>query len=110
MTPDLILDKHFGSISTHPHPYPQPLPEELKRWHLHTVDNGHCIAVAVASTYQPGGDPGDWLVPIPVRAVQRLGYEVRDGYVVCKLQTHPVLGVVGDFDADLEFEGVDPDE
>lgn len=98
-----LLDDLFGSITTMPYSYPGPLPEELAPWHLHTVDQGHCLAVAVASMYQPGGDPGEWLVPIPVRAVQRLGFTVRDGFVVCDLEYDKDLGVVGDFDADAEW-------
>lgn len=106
---DDLLDDLFGSIMTHPVPYPRPLPDELDRWHLHTVDQGHCIAVAIASLYQPGSTPDEFLVPIPVRAVERVGYEVRDGYVVCNLPYDSRTGVTADLDGDLEF-GRDPDE
>lgn len=104
------LDDLFESIKTFPYPYPGPLSADLEPWHLHTVDQGHCIAVAVASIYGHSDDPREFLVPIPVSAVRRIGYQIRDGYVVCDLEYDPRFGVRGDFGPDLEFEGVDPDE
>ena len=101
---DELLDLLFGETMTYPYPYPGELPDELERWHLHTVDQGHCIAVAIASLYQPGTTPDEFLVPIPVRAVQRIGYEIRDGYVLAAIPYDSQRGVVlEDLGADLEF-------
>ncbi|WP_433513905.1 hypothetical protein ACQP2T_61875 [Nonomuraea sp. CA-143628] len=105
MNPEAILDRCFGSIVTYSYPYWRDLPEELARWHLHTVDGGHCLAVAARSKFEGSDDPSEILVPIPVRSVERIGYEIRNGYIVCDLEYHPELGVVGDFGQDLEFYG-----
>lgn len=74
--------------------YPRPLPEELARWYCYTRDGGHSIAVAIKTLYQRGGDPDDFLVPAPVKAVQRVGWTVDDGFVVADLPYDARLGLI----------------
>lgn len=84
--------------------YPRPLPEEIAPWHCYTLDGGHSILVVLDL-----GDLGDKpsreqletnLCPAPVKAVERAGWRVVDGYVVAKLPYDPQLGLVTDPDDD----------
>lgn len=77
--------------------YPAPLPAELALWYCYTRDGGHSIVVVLTSQVQPGEDVEGSLVPAPVKAVLRVGYEARsDGYVWCDLPYDPDLGLVTD--------------
>lgn len=77
--------------------YPQPLPPELARWYAYPSDSGHSIVVLIEDP-QPDWVPADLamlLVPVPVRTVQRLGYRMHQGFVVCTgVECDPDLGVI----------------
>lgn len=73
--------------------YPEPLPGYLAPWYLYLDDHGHSVLVALASAYTAGGDPGHFMVPVPVRTVLRLGWTTcPDGYPVVALDYTPADG------------------
>lgn len=73
--------------------YPQPLPPDLAPWYCYTSDGGHSIVVVPAALADP--EPAaDRTVPIPVRTVQRLGWETRDGWLIVNIPYDPNLGIV----------------
>jgi hypothetical protein len=80
--------------------YGRELPEELARWHCYTLDGGHSILVVLddgtlgdaPSQEEMAGN----LVPAPVRSVERAGWRLVDGFVVCKLPYDRTLGLVTD--------------
>lgn len=74
--------------------YPVTLPPELAPWYCYTPDGGHSIAVAVKRLSGDLSDPASFLVAVPVKTVQRLGWVLRDGFVVVDVPYDPDLGVV----------------
>lgn len=78
--------------------YPAPLPPDLAPWYIYPNDCGHSLAV-VPAALRPAGDPTpaaliDLLTPVPVRTVERLGYTVHRGFVVCPIDYDPAQGAV----------------
>ena len=73
--------------------YPRQLPGELQAWYCYPLDCGHSIVVALKQCYTPGGDPRQFLVPAPVKAVLRAGYEQRDGYILVDLPYDNEIGL-----------------
>jgi hypothetical protein len=56
--------------------------------------------VVLENEYRPGTRVEDWLVPAPVRAVLRAGYQVRDGLVWCQLPYSSEVGVLTESEDD----------
>ena len=69
--------------------YPRPLEPELEPWHVYITDSGHSILVAVASQIpedEQEGDVRDYLVPAPVRMVQRVGWRRNtSGFLIAEV-------------------------
>ncbi|MEV0299128.1 hypothetical protein [Nocardia sp. NPDC050710] len=82
--------------------YPSPLPGPLDDWYVYQLDGGHSIAVAIKSFFDAGAPVERFLCTVPVRTVQRLGWEVRDGFVVCDVPYDPEMGPMTE-DEDDEF-------
>lgn len=93
--PEAVIGRHIAAIVPGKG-YPRPLPADLAPWHVYTADGGHSIAVALAAFYQPGGDPAEFLVPAPVKAVLKAGWTARDGWIVCDLPYDPAVGLATD--------------
>lgn len=78
--------------------YPAPLEAELEPWYLYLLDAGHSVLVAVASLVPAGQEDGDvsaWLVPAPVRMVQRVGWRRNaQGYLLADVPYDRDLGLV----------------
>jgi hypothetical protein len=70
-----------------------------------TADTGHCIAVVVQSAAGAEIDPDRCLVALPVKTVVRVGWTMRDGYVVCDVP-YGSSGAKGVEEADEEFDGL----
>ena len=77
-------------------PYPAPLPDELAPHHVWLLDCGHNIQVVLAQHLaQAGTDLSNWLVPISVRTVLRLGWTMYLGVpVVSGVPYDDILGAV----------------
>ncbi|MEU5242385.1 hypothetical protein ACH4UR_37420 [Streptomyces lydicus] len=100
-TPDPreVIARSLGSMTVPGRTYPRPLPPEIAPWHCYIPDGGHSILVALDT-----GDLGEApstnaleegsLVPAPVKSVERAGWRMVEGYVVCKLPYDPELGLV----------------
>jgi len=74
--------------------YPGQLPDELQARYCYPIDCGHSIVVALKQFYPPGSDTGQVLVPAPVKAVLRVGYEQRDGYILVDLHYDNEIGLI----------------
>jgi hypothetical protein len=85
--------------------YPRALPDELAPWYCATADGGHCIAVVVQSAAGEEIDPDRCLVALPVKTVVRVGWNMRDGYVVCDVP-YGSSGARGVEEDDEEFDGL----
>ncbi len=85
--------------------YPRELPPELAPWYCATEDGGHCIAVVVQSQAGEEIDPNRSLIALPVKTVLRVGWTMRDGYVVCDVP-YSKSGAGGVEDDDEEFDGL----
>lgn len=109
-TPQQLIRRALGDegFLVHGKQYPRPLPAEVEPWYCYTTDGGHCLFVVVTSlaeeaSRQPVGAADlafEAMVPAPVKAVLRAGYEVRDGRIWCDLPYDPDLGLVTDRDDD----------
>lgn len=53
------------------------LHDSLQPWYIYLGDGGHSVAVAVTSLYQPGADPETYIAALPVKTVQRHGWNLR---------------------------------
>jgi hypothetical protein len=95
-----LIARVVGPVVAEERRYPQPLPSELAPWYVYTNDGGHSIVVAVASLFTADGDPEEFLVPAPVRAVQRAGWREQGGYLVCNLPFNEHVGLLTDSDDD----------
>lgn len=62
--------------------YHTPLPDEVALWYCYISGEGHSILVTLAADGHPVEDN---LVPAPVKAVLRAGWQIIDGYVVTDL-------------------------
>ncbi|MEU5181188.1 hypothetical protein AB0G49_14160 [Streptomyces longwoodensis] len=98
VSPREVIAQSLPGMVDFGRPYGRPLPEELAPWHCYTLDGGHCILV-VLDDGRLGDQPSreeieGRLVPAPVKAVEREGWRMVDGFVVCKLPYDPVLGLV----------------
>lgn len=103
--PRETMEKAFGAYLLPGKSYPEPLPEDLARWYCYTRDGGHSIAVVTEQHYAPGIDPGDYLVPAPVRSVLRAGHRVSpEGLVVSELPYSSETGLMTP-EGDDEHEG-----
>ena len=96
---DVIADIIPASMIRSRKRYSEELPGYLAPWYLYLTGDGtgagHMVLVALASAYQPGGDPAHFLVPVPVRTVLRLGWErTPDGFAVVALPHEPGYGVI----------------
>ena len=89
--------------------YPRDLPPELAPWYCGTGDSGHRIAVVVHSLTGEEIDPNRSLIALPVRTVLRVGWSMRDGYVVCDVP-YSEGGAGGVEDDDEEFDGLRDDD
>lgn len=58
--------------------YPTPLPKELEAAYAYISDQGHAIIVLIDELVPAGGNPDDYLLPVPVRLVLELGHTVDD--------------------------------
>jgi hypothetical protein len=78
--------------------YPRPLPPELERWYAYPMDAGHSVFVAIASLIPDGARDGDvsgYLVPAPVRMVERIGWQENPrGFLIADLPYDHTLGLV----------------
>jgi hypothetical protein len=101
-SPAEIIAKQLGRYLVAGRTYLNPLPPELQAWYCYTADGGHSILVAVAAHYKSGGDPDEFLVTAPVKAVQRAGWQLRDGFVVADLEYDPHRGLTTD-ESDDEY-------
>ncbi len=84
------------------HPKLDPM---LARWYAYPEDAAHSIEcvlrVHADQAFKAGGDPAEYLIPVPVRAVLR-GYTVERGYVIANLEYDPAFGLVTD-EGDSEY-------
>lgn len=74
--------------------YLSPLPDALRAWYCYTSDGGHSLLCAVKSLYTPGGDPNDFLVPMPVKSVLRAGHTEQEGYIVVDIPYNSLIGLI----------------
>src|SRR5947199_9868467 len=93
MNPQQIIQEQLGDYLVPGKTYPQPLLAALQAWYCYTRDGGHSIMCAVKSLYEPGTDPENFLVPVPIKSVLR-GYQEQDGYIVVDLPYHRQFGLV----------------
>jgi hypothetical protein len=80
--------------------YHSALPPELEAAYCYTVDGGHSVIVVLENEYVEGSPVEGWLVPAPVRAVLRAGYQVRDGLVWCRLPYSSEVGLLTESEDD----------
>ncbi|WP_155806681.1 hypothetical protein [Mariprofundus ferrooxydans] len=81
--------------------YHNQLPAELNSWYCYLTDCGHSILAILSrhedEAFSEKGKEGDFLCPMPVKAV--LGYyRIRNGYIVVdnpNLSYDPILGLIG---------------
>lgn len=96
-----LMQKHLSSVRVNSAAYPRPLSPELAKWYSYTADGGHCIYAAIKSHYRPGEDPKFFMVPVPVRAVERVGYTITtEGYVLVDVMYRTDIGLVVHADDD----------
>ncbi|MFJ7054785.1 hypothetical protein ACIQU7_24045 [Streptomyces albidoflavus] len=106
-SPQQIIQRTLGGMLLD-RPYPGQLPAELAPWHCYMVDGGHSLLVVLAplgeGNLPTAGGPArieDGMVPVPVKAVLRAGWEITEsGYVRASVPYDPDLGVVTDPDDD----------
>lgn len=97
-----IIETVLGGMAVAGKAYPAPLPPELAAWHCYTKDGGHSILCLLAKDYIAEGGNIDNLLPMPVKAVLRCGYELQDEWVVVNLPYSPDFGLeVEDFDEEF---------
>lgn len=100
VNPREIITASLGGMAVYNRPYGRALPEELAPWHCYTLDGGHSILVvlddATLSDAPSMQQIMDNLVPAPVKAVERAGWRMLDGFVLCKLPYDPELGLMTD--------------
>lgn len=94
-TPDATIQRLFSSVIHPGRIYPHELPADLAPWYVYTIDGGHNIVIAIKSRHNAEGDPEDYLVPVSVRTVQRLGWTTdAHGHLICDVDYDPQLGVI----------------
>lgn len=98
--PREVIARSLGHMVDFGRVYKRPLHEEIAPWHCYPLDGGHSILV-VLDDDTLGEAPSrkqieDNLVPAPVKAVERAGWRMVGGFVVCKLPCDPELGLVTD--------------
>ncbi|CAM5628467.1 hypothetical protein [Streptomyces griseomycini] len=106
--PAEVIVESLGRMAVRGRTYPRPLPDELAPWHCYVLDGGHSI-LAVLDDGSLGDAPPrqallDRLVPAPVRAVERAGWRVVDGFVLSPLPYDPDIDLVVEKE-DEEFDG-----
>ncbi len=84
-----ILGEFYGGEKA----YPGELPIEIQPWHCYAIDSGHNVLVLLKADAN-AENRDDLLVPAPVKAVVRTGWEIVDGYVVCDLPYSASLGLL----------------
>lgn len=114
VNPREVIARSLGHMVDLGRTYGRALPDDLARWHCYTLDGGHSILV-VLDDGTLGDAPSrskieDQLVPAPVKAVERAGWRMLDGFVVCKLPYDPELGLVTDPEDDEYGDGGGQDE
>lgn len=96
--PREVIARSQGSMVVPGRSYPRQLPAEIAPWHCYIRDGGHSILIVLDSddlSVQPTTkELEDNLVPAPVRSVERAGWRMVNGYVVCRLPFDPVSGLV----------------
>jgi hypothetical protein len=95
-----LINRLLGSYLVRGKTYPKPLPSELQEWYCYTSDGGHSVMAAIKSLHSENGSPEEFLVPVPVKAVERVGYAVDHGYVVVDLPYSREIGLVTKADDD----------
>lgn len=105
--PREVIARSLGRMAAE-RPYGRELPADIAPWHCYTLDGGHSILV-VLDDGQLGDKSAvqeleDNLMPAPVKAVERAGWRMVEGYVVAKLPYDPALGLVTDPEDD-EYGG-----
>lgn len=96
-TPQQIVARVMGGYLASGKAYPQPLPDALAPWYCYPRDAGHSILAVVTSQVEPGQQLEDYLVPIPVKQLLRLGYTVdAQNYVWCDAPYDPDLGLLSE--------------
>ncbi|MEU6070525.1 hypothetical protein ABZ864_40325 [Streptomyces sp. NPDC047082] len=98
VNPREVITRSLGAMVDLDRRYARQLDPEIAPWHCYTLDGGHSILV-VLDHGKLGDRPTskeleDNLVPAPVKTVERVGWRLVGGYVVCKLPYHPVLGLI----------------
>jgi len=62
--------------------YHSPLPRELEHAYAYISDQGHAIIVLIDELVPAGEPVDDYLLPVPVRLVLAMGYNIdANGYV-----------------------------
>lgn len=90
-----VIEAALGSYLVPGKRYPQELPVDLAPWYCYTADGGHSILCVLRIHYTAGGNLTDVLVPAPVRAVLRVGYEISpEGFVITDLPYDRSIGLV----------------
>ncbi len=62
--------------------YHSALPNELENWYVYCCDSGHNILCCLKQYFKQCEDNTNNLTPVPIKYVQRTGYEIIDNYVV----------------------------
>ncbi len=110
--PTEVIKKALAGIVDLTASYTRPLPSALRKWYVYTLDGGHSIVCWLEEHRDViRANPQEaWqeCVPVPVKTVLRLGYDVVDGCIVVKGLTYdPFIGVEVP-DGDDEFQRIEP--
>ncbi|WP_327391469.1 hypothetical protein OG728_39020 (plasmid) [Streptomyces microflavus] len=96
--PREIIAKSLGGMLAQGRTYPRPLHPDIAPWYCYVLDGGHSILVSLDS--EALADPPGWqdlmdnLVPAPVKAVERAGWRMVEGFPVSRLPYDPELGLL----------------
>lgn len=83
--------------------YSEPLPEDIQPFYCYPIDSGHSILAVIRNIY-PGdaSDPWGYVVPVPVKTILRVGWEMIEGLPWVVVPYDQDLGLMAP-DEDTEF-------
>lgn len=78
---DMVRRAHLEAWHVEGRRYTRSLPPELEAAYAYISDSGHSLIVLIDELVE-GPNVDDYLLPVPVRTVLRLGYRVDDNGIV----------------------------
>lgn len=88
-----IIDKCLHCYTKKGMEYHTPLPDDLAKWYCYTIDGAHSILSILKIHYTDEMVFTDFLIPCPVKAVLKKGYEIKNGFVIVDLPYSREIGL-----------------